>query len=377
MDLNQLREKIDKIDSQILELLLQRMDVSKSVANYKISKNLPVLNSSRETEILNSIGEKSGEFSEEMKIVFSTVMDISRAAQHQIIGGGKAFREKILAGANRSLITGGKTIAVSGVAGAYSSQAAKKMFPDSKITYYTGFEDVFLAVKNGEADFGVVPVENSTAGSVHETYDHLVKYRFSIAKAYDLPISHCLCAKPGAKIDCIKKVFSHIQGISQCKDFIDQNGIQAVTFSNTAAAAKFVSESDDEGIGAICSKDAAQEYGLAVLSDQIQISNTNTTRFIAITKDLIIDKEADKISLIFSIPHTTGSLYKVLGRFSMYGLNLTKIESRPSNDSNFSYFFCLDLSGNILNPRTLDMLSALSEELTVFEFLGNFKEICN
>lgn len=377
MDLNQLRDKIDHIDNEILNLLLQRMDVSKSVAEYKISNKLPVLNSTRETEILNTIGDKSGEFSEEMKIVFSTIMDISRATQHQIIGGGKSFREKILEGAKRLIVTENKTVAVSGVAGAYSSQAAKKMFPDCEIAYYTGFEDVFLAVKNGEADFGVVPVENSTAGSVHETYDHIMKYRFSIAKAYDLPIQHCLCAKSGANIADIKKVYSHIQGISQCKDFIDQNGIQAVTFSNTAAAAKFVSQSNEDGIAAICSKDAAEEYGLTILSAQIQISTKNTTRFIAITKDLIIDKDADKISLIFSIPHTTGSLYKVLGRFSMYGLNLTKIESRPSNDSNFSYFFCLDLSGNILNPRTLDMLSALSEELTVFEFLGNFKEICN
>lgn len=375
MNLNELRNQIDKIDDQLLQLLLQRMAVSKSVAEFKIANGLPVLNSGRETEILNAVGEKGGEYGDGMKIVFSTIMDVSRATQHQIIGGGNDLRQRILDGAKRSLVTAGKTVAVSGVAGAYSSQAAKKMFPDCRIAYYTGFEDVFLAIQNGEADFGVVPIENSTAGSVHETYDHIMKYRFSIAKGYDLPIQHCLCAKAKTKLDDIKKIYSHIQGIAQCKDFIDKHGIQAVTFSNTAAAAKHVSETEEAGVGAICSRDAAKEYNLCVLSDEIQISNTNTTRFIAITKDLNIDREADKISLIFSIPHTTGSLYKVLGRFSMYGLNLTKIESRPNSDANFDYLFCLDFSGNVLNPQTLDMLSALSEELEVFEFLGNFKEV--
>lgn len=374
MDLEQLRQQIDGLDSEILSLLLQRMQITRQVAEYKIEHQLPVLNSGREQQILDAVAAKSGAYGDAMKILFAAIMDVSRADQHRLMGGGAALR-KSLAGARRMDFTSfDGVVACPGVLGAYSAQAAGQMFPNGKLKYYTGFEDVFLAVKNGDADFGVVPVENSTSGSVHETYDHIMKYRFSIAKAYDLSIDHCLCAPAGVQLCQIRQVYSKAEALAQCSDYIKGKGIRGIPYSNTAAAAEFISKSGLKDSGAICSRHAAQAYGLCVLDDAIQINRVNTTRFIAISREMIINEDADKISLIMAVPHVTGSLYKVLGQFSMSGLNLTKLESRPHKTSGFKYNFCLDFSGNTAQKSTVDLLCALSADLPEFTFLGNFRE---
>jgi len=235
-------------------------------------------------------------------------------------------------------------------------------------------EDVFEAVNRGDSKFGIIPVENSTAGSVHESYDLIMKYRFYIVGAYDLKIEHCLCAKNDTKYEDITDVYSHPQALSQCNNFLRNFDFTGINYSNTAAAAKYVSESDKNNIAVICSELAAKKYNLKILKRNIQNNNKNTTRFIVISKELAITSDAQKISLIFSLPHKTGSLYRVLGRFSMAGLNLTKIESRPIEDSDFSYYFYVDVLGNVNDEVTLDLICALSDELPEFEFLGNFHE---
>ena len=219
-----------------------------------------------------------------------------------------------------------------------------------------------------------ISVENSTAGSVHESYDLIMKYRFYIVGAYDLKIEHCLCAKSDTKYEDITDVYSHPQALSQCNNFLRNFDFTGINYSNTAAAAKYVSESDKNNIAVICSELAAKKYNLKILKRNIQNNNKNTTRFIVISKELAITSDAQKISLIFSLPHKTGSLYRVLGRFSMAGLNLTKIESRPIEDSDFSYYFYVDVLGNVNDEVTLDLICALSDELPEFEFLGNFHE---
>ena len=186
---------------------------------------------------------------------------------------------------------------------------------------------------------------------------------------------HCLCAKPDTKYEDITDVYSHPQALSQCKNFLKNFNFTGINYTNTASAAKLVSDSEKNNIAAICSVDAAKKYGLNVIKRNIQNNNNNRTRFIVISKELIIPDDANKISLIFSLAHKTGSLYRVLGRFSMSGLNLTKLESRPVEDGSFNYYFYADVQGNVRNEETIDLICALSDELPEFEFLGNYNEI--
>ena len=375
MDLLDLRKEIDNIDEQLIPLLLKRMRISEQVAKYKVERGIPVLNAEREQQILDNVAQKCGAQGDTIKTVFSATMDASRALQHKIIGGGKELRDTITnAMTTGKLSANGEPVACQGVDGAYSGVTAKQLFPDSPVKFYKQFEDVFESVNKGEAKFGVIPVENSTAGSVHESYDLIMKYRFYVVGAYDLKIEHCLCAKEGTKYEDINDVYSHPQALSQCNNFLNNFDFTGVNFSNTAAAAKFVAQSSKSDIAVICSELAAKKYGLKILKRNVQNNNNNRTRFIVISKELIIDDNADKISLIFSAPHTTGSLYRVLGRFSMAGLSLTKLESRPIENQDFNYHFYVDVMGSVRDASTLDLMCALYDELPEFEFLGNFYE---
>lgn len=375
MDLLGLRKEIDNIDEQLIPLLLKRMSISEQVARYKVERGIPVLNAEREQQILDNVAEKCGAQGDTIKTVFSATMDASRALQHKIIGGGKKLRDTI-EGAKSSgkLTANGESVACQGVEGAYSGVTANTLFPDSPVRFYKQFEDVFEAVNKGEAKFGVIPVENSTAGSVHESYDLIMKYRFYVVGAYDLKIEHCLCAKADTKYEDITDVYSHPQALSQCNNFLKSFDFTGVNFSNTAAAAEFVAKSSKSNIAVICSELAAKKYGLKILKRNVQNNNNNRTRFIVISKELVIGEDADKISLIFSAPHTTGSLYRVLGRFSMAGLNLTKLESRPIENADFDYYFYVDVMGSVKDESTLDLICALYDELPEFEFLGNYFE---
>lgn len=375
MDLLELRKEIDKIDEELIPLLLKRMNISQQVAKYKVERGIPVLNQQREQEILDNVAEKCGDMGEIIKTVFSATMDASRALQHKIIGGGSELRQTVEQSLYDGRITAdGEGIACQGVDGAYSGVAANTLFPDSPVKFYRQFEDVFEAVNKGEAKFGVIPVENSTAGSVHESYDLIMKYRFYVVGAYDLPIEHCLCAKKDTEYENITDVYSHPQALSQCNNFLKNFDFTGINYTNTAAAAKLVSESDRDNVAVICSEKAAKKYGLKVLKKNIQNTSNNQTRFIVISKKLIIPGDANKISLIFSVAHKTGSLYRVLGRFSMAGLSLTKLESRPIENETFNYHFYVDVMGSVRQESTLDLICALSDELPEFEFLGNFNE---
>ncbi len=375
MDLLDLRKEIDNIDEQLIPLLLKRMSISEQVARYKVERGIPVLNAEREQQILDNVAAKCGVQGDTIKTVFSATMDASRALQHKIIGGGKKLRDTIEGAKSTGKLTAnGESVACQGVEGAYSGVTANTLFPDSPVRFYKQFEDVFEAVNKGEAKYGVIPVENSTAGSVHESYDLIMKYRFYVVGAYDLKIEHCLCAKADTKYEDITDVFSHPQALSQCNNFLKSFDFTGVNFSNTAAAAEFVAKSSKNNIAVICSELAAKKYGLKILKRNVQNNNNNRTRFIVISKELVIGEDADKISLIFSAPHTTGSLYRVLGRFSMAGLNLTKLESRPIENADFDYYFYVDVMGSVKDESTLDLICALYDELPEFEFLGNYFE---
>lgn len=265
-------------------------------------------------------------------------------------------------------------IAYQGIEGANSHEAAQMLFPNGMLKAYKTFEDVFKAVEEGECDYAVLPVENSTAGSVSAVYDLILRYRYYIVGAYDMKIDHCLAGLKQSELCDIEKVISHPQALSQCGGYTKKMGFETISCSNTAVAARETANEKRLNLAAICSRRAAEEYGLKILDSHLQDNANNTTRFIVISKKLYIADNANKVSLCFSLPHVTGALFHMLQRFDALGLNLTKIESRPVPDKDFEYLFYLDFSGNVRTESVTGLLCRLDEELPEFSFLGNYYE---
>lgn len=373
-DLGEIRIEIDKIDSELIELFKKRMDCAKAVGLYKKENNIPVLNQNRENEILDNVEEKGGEYGSHARLLFSNIMELSRALQHNIVGSGKKLRNDIL-NASSKMQTANVRVGYQGIKGANGHEATLKLFPNGYAVNYKTFADVFDAVDREEVTYGVLPVENSTAGSVSAVYDLILKHRFYIVKALDLPIDYCLAGLKQSELSDIEKVWSHPQSLSQCANYIAKKNFDSTPFENTAVAAREVANEKRLNVAAICSYKAAEEYGLKILDNHLQDDKGNTTRFIVISKTLCIPENANKISLCFSLPHVTGSLYGLLCRFNSLGLNLTKIESRPRKGKDFEYLFYLDFSGSVHSDNVIDLISQLSEEMPEFSFLGNYCEL--
>ena len=376
MNLKEIRDEIDQIDEELVKLFVRRMDCSKRVAEYKLENGMQILNTKREQEILCAVGEKAAPYGGSARLLYTSIMELSRALQHDMLGSGAALRNEIRAAEEKvPFLDKDVRVACFGVPGTYAHKAAMKVFPECSPRFFSPFSEVFSAIQSGEADFGVIPIENSSAGSVTDVYDLMLRYRFHIAAAADIRVDHVLAAKPGTDPAKIKNVYSHPQALSQCSVFLNaERSMTPHEYVSTAQAAKMVSESSSTDTAAICSEDAAEKYGLEIIKRGFQNNPDNTTRFIVVSKKLYIEPDAEKISLCFSLPHVTGSLYNTLCRFASHGLNLTKIESRPISGKSFEYFFYLDFTGSVNGADTLDLLCALSDELVDFSFLGNYNE---
>lgn len=373
-NLSEIRSDIDKIDSEIIELFKKRMDCAKEVGIYKKSQNTPVLNQDRENDILDAVEKKGGEYGAHARLLYSNIMELSRALQHNIVGSGKGLKT-VIANAEEQFPSENIKVGYQGIKGANGHEATLRLFPNGTAVNYKTFSDVFSAVDSGEINYGVLPVENSTAGSVSTVYDLILRHRFYIVGALDLPIDYCLAGLNQSEFSDIEKVWSHPQSLSQCANYIAKNNFDSSPCSNTAVAARDTATEKRLNVAAICSYKAAEEYGLKILDNHIQDNDVNTTRFIVISKKLYIPENANKISLCFSLPHVTGSLYSLLCRFNSLGLNLTKIESRPRQDKGFEYLFYLDFSGNVHSEDVIALISQLSEEMPEFSFLGNYCEM--
>ncbi len=373
-NLSEIRSDIDKIDSEIIELFKKRMDCAKEVGIYKKSQNTPVLNQDRENDILDAVEKKGGEYGAHARLLYSNIMELSRALQHNIVGSGKGLKT-IIANAEEQFPSENIKVGYQVIKGANGHEATLRLFPNGTAVNYKTFSDVFSAVDSGEINYGVLPVENSTAGSVSTVYDLILRHRFYIVGALDLPIDYCLAGLNQSEFSDIEKVWSHPQSLSQCANYIAKNNFDSSPCSNTAIAARDTATEKRLNVAAICSYKAAEEYGLKILDNHIQDNDVNTTRFIVISKKLYIPENANKISLCFSLPHVTGSLYSLLCRFNSLGLNLTKIESRPRQDKGFEYLFYLDFSGNVHSEDVIALISQLSEEMPEFSFLGNYCEM--
>jgi Prephenate dehydratase len=370
--MQEVRAEIDAVDRKLLPLLRERMLCSEKVAAIKKEAQMPVFDPVREKQILDRICENGGEFGESLSAIYAGIMSVSRARQHNILSAGEEIRT-MTENALRSFPKETVSVVCQGVEGAYSHKATKSFFSQADISFCALFEDAFKQIEENKASFAVLPVENSAAGSVSEVYDHIMKYRFHIVGAVVLPVKHCAAGVNGRQT--AKKVVSHPQALRQCSEYIKANELEEIEFSNTAAAAKYVKEKADSAFRVICSEEAAEKYGLQIIHKNIQNERSNATRFIVISKTPILPENADKISLCFSLPHEAGSLYSILEKFSVSGLNLTKIESRPIPERQFEYDFYLDFTGNIHDEKTKNLICALNDDLPHFSFLGNYAEI--
>lgn len=375
MSLDEVRKEIDAVDRELVSLLQRRLDCSVRVAEVKAAEGIPVLDPAREEKIIEKVKNAGGVYREYIAGVYRSIMDVSKELQHDRMGGVSPLAAEIMGAARFIPPAKDGRVACQGAPGAFSEAAAERLFPGVTPKFFQSFREVFAAVERGEVDYGVLPVENSNAGSVAEVYDLLLEYRHYIIGGVELSVCQNLLGLPGTAVEDVREVLSHPQGIAQCDAYIKAHGFSARETTNTAVAARMVAEGGDRQTAAIGSLAAAKEYGLSVLAANIQTAGHNATRFIAISKTLIVSPRSNKISLVFSIPHVTGSLCRILTRFSTHGLNLTKIESRMAPGGEFTYLFYLDFTGSVGDFSTVKLICDLAGELPDFAFLGNYKEL--
>ena len=379
MDLKDIRKGIDSIDDQIADLYIKRMELVDEVGKYKAEHNIGTENTLREREILTRVTDK---MPDDIKLygkeVYTAMFDTSKAYQWRRVGVTSPVRQKI----EEQILEGIKPFQTNakvdcqGIHGAYSSIAADKVFPLAKTMFFKDFDGVFQAVEKGFCDFGVLPIENSSVGSVTKVYDLMREHKFYIVRAIKMHIKHCLLAKKGTKLEDIKEVYSHEQALNQCEGFLkDLKDVKYTVVSNTAVAAKLVAESDRKDVACVCSKECAGIYDLVNLKSNIQDNDQNFTRFIVICKDLKIFEDNNKISLMCNLPHESGSLNKTLNKFSTLGLNLTKLESRPLLNSTFEFSFYFDIEAKVTMKEVLNLIGELDSSNKEFVFLGSYKEI--
>ncbi len=375
MDLKELRVQIDEIDSQLVKLFEDRMEVSAQIADYKISTGKKVFDRQREKEKIEAV--KSLTHSEFNSIgveeLFSQLMSMSRKLQYaKLASQGASLRLPFIQ--IDSLDKGNCRVCYQGAEGAYSELATKKFFGDDVNCFHVdSFRDAFGALEDGSADYAVLPIENSTAGIVSEIYDLLTEYENYIVGEQIIEIRHCLLGLPGAQISDIKTVYSHPQSLMQSARFLaDHSSIKQVSMKNNAFAARKVADDKDKTQGAIASANAAEVYGLEILQEGINQAESNSTRFIVVTNQKVYLKDAKKISLCLEIPHEAGSLYHIMSHFIYNNLNMTKIESRPIEDRNWEYRFFIDFDGNLEDSAVKNALRGLREEAKLMKILGNY-----
>ena len=379
MDTSELRVKIDEIDNGLVKLFAARMNVAAQIAEYKKANNLPVFDAMREREKLQSVAEQSPEeIADYTRLLYSTLFELSRSYQHRIIGTGTALTERISAAIEGTprLFPESAVVACQGVEGANSQLACDKLFKNANIMYFSTFDAVFTAIEKGLCRYGIIPVENSTAGSVNSVYDLMIDHNFSIVRSVRLKIDHNLLANPGATLEGIKEIYSHEQAINQCGGFLSTlEGVKVIPCENTAAAAKMVAQSGRTDIAALASRPCMRLYNLKSLADSVQDQDNNYTRFICISKELEIYPGADKTSLMAILPHEPGSLYKLLSRFYALGINLNKLESRPLPTREFEFMFYFDLDTQVYSPGFRQLMGELPSACESFTYLGSYSEV--
>lgn len=379
-DLDYLRASIDEIDREMVALFEKRMAVTRQVGEYKKSIGMPVLDRSREKAVLEA---KTAQVSDPslktcVTTLYETIMAISRRQQRVLVQEGEedpGYARFARAMENRRAPLNNPRIIFQGEPGAYSEQAARNFFgKGANIHGVRQFENVFKAIHEGWADYGVLPIENNSTGAIRQVYDLLSQYEFFVVGETTVRVEHCLMALPGASMDTIKTVYSHEQGLFQSEQFLKERPHwQQVPMSDTAGSAKYVSESGDITKAAICSERAAEIYGLKILKRAVNYSEINTTRFVVVSPKMELREGADKVSAIVTTAHESGCLHEILTIFAVNGLNLVKLESRPMPGKSWEYMFFLEFTGCLLAPEMDGVIHEIAQTAADFRVLGNFK----
>ena len=357
MELSEIRARIDSVDDQLLNLFLERMDLAEEGAKYKNEHHLPILNKTREREVLASVMEKAGSRERYAYHLFATLMELAKSRQAELISSPTkvAAQVKTSLAAGTALFPQTGLIACQGVEGANQQVACDRLFPRGNIVYVKTFAAVVSAVESGLCKFGVLPIENSSNG---------------------LCIRHELLALPGTRMEDITEIYSHEQAIGQCSKYLSRlNGVRVIPCDNTAMAAKMVAESGNRHAAAISSHPCAALYGLECINDQIQDSDNNYTRFICVAKDPVIYAGANRISLILAFENKPGALYEILSKLAALDINMTKLESCPVAGSDFEFIFFLELDASVQDPSVMAMLEEMERCCASFHFLGNYAEV--
>ena len=378
-DLDVIRKRIDEIDTQITSLFLERMEAAADVAEYKRATGKPVFDRTRERDNVARASERvPANLASYAATIETVLMEASRESQYARLGTkSKASTHIELAlGDQPAVFPSQAYVACQGVEGAYQQIACDRMFKRAQISYFDSFDGVFRAVEQGFCSFGVLPIENSTAGSVNHVYDLMLRHDFYIVRTCRLKIDHCLLVKPGTKLEDVRIVYSHQQAISQCADYLSRiPGVRVHVCENTAVASQMVAQSDRDDVAAISSRACAELYGLAIADQSIQDQQNNYTRFACIAKDLTIYPGADRTSLMAVVSNEPGSLYKVLARFYALGINLIKLESRPIPDRDFEFMFYFDVECPAAAPEFQTLMNTLSDVCEDLRYLGSYSEV--
>lgn len=379
MDIKELRGKIDNIDQELVRLFTQRMETSAQIADYKKANNLPIYVPAREREILQDVAEKAGpEMANYTRVLYSMLFELSRSYQSKRNSETTPLYKKITDSIENTpkLFPQAPMVACQGVEGAYAQIACEKIFKAPFIMYFKNFDGVFNAIEQGLCQYGILPIENSTAGSVKKVYDLMIHHNFSIVRAFRLKIDHNLLANPGAKLSDIKEIYSHEQAINQCSDFLKTlPNVKVIPVENTAVAASQVASSGRLDVAALSSHVCEELYNLKSLADSVQDKGNNRTRFICISKNLEIYPGSDKTSIMMILSHKPGALYKVLARMYTLGINVIKLESRPIPDRDFEFMFYFDLETSIYSEEFVQLMCELDDLCEEFKYLGSYTEV--
>ncbi|AIY84851.1 MAG: chorismate mutase [Clostridium baratii] len=367
------RKEIDNIDKEITRLFEERMNVVLKVAEYKKENNLPIFHKGREEVVIekNINRLENKDYSLEIRKFYNSLMEVSRELQSR-----KLNRENSYEDIKELNISKEDILGFQGVNGSYSEEALLKHFgSDNKRLFFEEFEDVFKALKNDKIKYGILPVENSSSGGINEVHDLLIKYGFYIVGEESIKIEEHLLGTENATLETIKDVYSHPQGFIQSSEFLkNYSNLKLIPFHNTATSAKLVSELNDESNAAIAGERASKIYNLKIIKRNISNNKNNCTRFIIIGKELLKEKDANKISIVFSLEDKPGTLYKLLKHFGEYDLNMIRIQSRPTKGERWKYFLYIDFEGSLQNEGERKALEFIKNSSEYFRLLGWYKK---
>lgn len=379
MTIQELRENIDRIDQQIVQLYCERMETARQIGAYKRENHLPVRDTERERELLNRLAQQAGDqYEQGIRALYQQMLDHSRILQQLEGKPESSLGAQIRRAVDNApaLFPEKASVACQGVEGAYSQQACEKVFRYPSIMYCRTFENVFSAIESGLCRYGILPIENSLAGSVNSIYDLMMQHHCYIVRSVRVKIDHTLLALPGTKMEEIREIYSHEQAIQQCSAYLSRHREWHVNVcSNTAAAAQMIQTSGRNDAAAISSGRCADLYGLECMASDIQNNGNNHTRFICISKEPEIYPGADHTSLMLTLPNRPGSLYQLLSRFNAQGINLTKLESRPLPGRDFEFMFSFDLDISVQSPSFARLIEELDATLDDFTYLGSYSEL--